>query len=255
MLSSLQDRFGAAGLIVAVIALVAALAGGAVAATGGNGKNASKTKQVKGPRGARGPQGLPGAVGPQGPVGVSGKDGSNGVAGPNGKSVTVSEITEGGVECEGRGGAAVKQEAASSGVEVCNGSPWTAEGTLPPGSTETGAWFVETAGVSPNGFGFTALSFAVPLAAEIDAEHVKIVKAGQPGANGSCTGGTATEPKADPGFLCVYISRLESGPEKSAFNGIETPSGGFGAGITGAKLTVGSEAGADYETGTYAVTG
>jgi hypothetical protein len=95
----MRERFGAAGLVIAILALVAALAGGAYAASGG-GLSSKQKKEVEkiakkfagkpgapGTNGANGTNGAPGAPGPQGPKGEPGLTGFTDVL-PKGKTET-----------------------------------------------------------------------------------------------------------------------------------------------------------------------
>ncbi len=245
MLNRIRDQLGTAGLIVAVVALIAALGGGALAATSDGGKaTASKAgkRGPKGPKGATGPAGPQGAPGAPGTNGTNGKDGAAGKDGTNGKTVAVTEIEPEEPGCDELGGAEVKQQGAAEGVEVCNGAPWTAGGTLPPGSTETGVWAIAGEGNS-----YATFSFAIPLSGPLDDTHVHYVTS--PG--GSCTG-TAENPTAASGHLCVY-----KGKESEVFlQPILNPNTQLeGAGSTGGIMNVvgfGTEANA---SGTWAVTG
>jgi hypothetical protein len=142
MLSMLKDRFGIPG-VIATVALVFAMTGGAIAAkyviTSTSQIKPSVLKKLKGPSGPAGAVGPTGLAGPVGPVGAKGKDGAPGAPGKD-------------------------------GTNGAPGSPWTAGGTLPSGSTETGAY----AGFVPSGFVFASISFNVPLAAPLDGEHQKV---------------------------------------------------------------------------------
>jgi hypothetical protein len=229
----LKEPFGKAGLTVAVVALVFAMLGGAYAANN-LGATASKAKAGKpGPRGKTGPAGPQGPAGPAGlagPKGDTGTAGGNGAPGANGKSVTVSEIEEGEPECEERGGALVKQEGAPTGVQVCTGeegsegSPWTANGTLPKGSTETGVWATSATAKKR---ATAAVSFNIPLASVVDQE---IIEAGGPPTT-NCPG-TAEDPKAIEGFFCAYVSELP------VPNTTVTPGEAGGGGLTGFLLRI-----------------
>jgi hypothetical protein len=238
----LRKRIGAngPGLIVAVAALILALSGGAFATAGG-GASASKTKVVKGPKGAKGAKGATGAAGPAGPQGpggapgakgdkgdqgaqgIQGTPGTPGTPGVKGKSVKVNEIEAGEVECSERGGAFIEEEGNPPGIEVCNGengkegkegSPWTAGGTLPAGSTETGTWYA-----SGSGAVYAPVSFFLPLAAKskIKGSHIFFGNGEEaqievsPGVfeptefQKHCPNPTYQNPTVNsPGELCVY---------------------------------------------------
>jgi Collagen triple helix repeat (20 copies) len=287
MFSTLRNRFGIPG-VISVIALVFALVGGAFAANdlgSDKGATASAKKAKKGATGPRGPKGATGAAGPAGPVGpagpagaagANGEKGATGTAGTNGKSVTVTEIETGEPECEQRGGAELKQEGAGSGIEICNGEdgeegkPWTAGGKLPVGSTETGAWF---AGPSKGAEEIhAAISFSLPLAGELDlggspttSKVHFIFKNGQefnesePAVEASvhCLG-TAANPKADSGHLCVYVGFESSavfaeGIANAAIRKITSQEGG--ASTAGASVSPFAEAAGATIKGSWAVTG
>jgi hypothetical protein len=275
MISRLREPFGKAGLIVAVVALVAAVGGGAYAAGGGlSGKQKQEVKKIAKVE-AKKIAGGPGAQGPAGPQGSSGKDGLNGLdgapgsagkSGGNGKSVAIGEGAPGCTE----GGITVEVESSGAPQEVCNGdegvkgkegSPWTAGGTLPANSTETGSWSVGTyfgAAMTPVEAVakplLAQISFVIPLADALDSSHVHFVGVGETAPSG-CTGGTAVSPKADSGNLCVFLGETEKvAVEKSIYpagslNGAE---GASTAGAILAMLVLEEGAGA---WGTWAVTG
>jgi hypothetical protein len=186
MFSKLHDRFGTAGLAVAVVALVAALTGTAFAAAGLNSQQKKEVKKIAkqyaGKPGPAGANGAPGAQGPQGAAGAAGKDGSNGSNGTDGTSATTAAYS--GLECESGG---VEINSASPTAYVCNGETGFTE-TMPSEATETGSFFAKT---STTGGAETALSFPIPLSSELTGNT--IVKAALiPG--GAHTGnGTVTE--------------------------------------------------------------
>jgi len=304
MFSTLRTRFGIPG-VISVIALVFAMLGGAYAASnsagGGGGKATASAKAKRGPRGPRGPQGPTGSVGPQGLPGAAGKDGARGLQGEKGgqgdqgiqgiqgnpgKSVVTGTATAG--ECS-TGGATVEVAGeASTKKKICNGtpgSPWTAGGTLPVSSTETGSWVLPTSGGSV----FTAISFPIPLSAELggcgDVTDPHLEEAGChvhvqtesnftdfDGAGAGTTGctGSAQSPTAPSGHLCVYIGLGDlkhDNPGDTAIyaSGTTVDIGGglvippFGASKTGAILYTAQATGgpitAGWAQGTWAVTG
>lgn len=225
-ITSIREPFGKAGLVVAIVALVFAMLGGAYAATnsgGGKATASAKAKQGKqgkpgktGPAGPAGPQGPAGPAGPAGPKGDTGTAGSPGAAG---QSVTGTPIAVGSTECTAKEGG-VKYTAASGTSNICNGakgkegSPWTAGGVLPSGKTETGAWTFEERRIAPEtpnlGASKLALSFPIPLAEPLVASNVHFIDENGEELEGeevrpsvACTG-TAAEPTAEPGHLCVY---------------------------------------------------
>jgi hypothetical protein len=217
MFSLLRNRFGIPG-VISVTALVFAMVGGAWAATNsGGGKATASAKGKPGPRGPRGKPGPAGPVGPQGPAGPKGDAGAKGdpgSPGAPGKSVSVTEIEPEEEGCEERGGALVKQEGAGSGVEVCNGSPWAAGGTLPSGATETGMF---TSYAIDNGSGgslqASALSFPIPLKEALGSTSIHSIfkEATVPDEcnDGAAPAPSPVNPEADPGNLCVFLEQVE----------------------------------------------
>jgi len=212
MFERLRDQFSTTALICSIIALVFAMLGGAYAATQPQTK---KTKVVKGPRGPRGKQGKPGPQGPAGPAGpkgdagAKGSSGQDGQPGKDGASVEVSELIE--PECDGGNGAEVKVKGAASGVLVCEGpegSPWTAGGTLPSNATETGSWAFSASDVAGNNI-LAPISFSLPLTAQLESAHVHFQGLPTEEEFEAACPGTVTNPKANPGELCVYYSEFE----------------------------------------------
>ncbi len=227
--------------VAATLALVFALTGGAFAATshsgGGSGSRATalvarstpiattakkKTKAKAPARGPAGPKGATGAAGPagatgpaggtgpQGPQGNAGANGVNGEKGESGTSVTSEKVKKGEATCEKEGGS--KFIFASGTTTVCNGkegSPWTDGGTLPSEKTEKGVW-----GFGPltqesseaDSFIYIPMSFTIPLKGALAETDVHVIEEGVTGAaGGGCGGGSAENPTAEPGNLCVYI--------------------------------------------------
>jgi len=240
MVEKIRSQIGTAGLIVAAVALVVALTGGAIAATGG-GAGVSKKKKViitslsqissgvqKQLKGNAGPQGIPG---PQGPAGANGKDGANGAPG-------------------------------APGAPGADGETGFTE-VLPPGETETGAWAVR---FSPTDAEFepaaatTALSFSIPLPGALEIEQVHPVSAAaveNEEVPVECTvagvEGSAANPLAQPGHLCVYSGPSSPGVPSPAL--IRDPGTGQpGAGPTGAFIFVGPGAIGQSAFGSFAVT-
>ena len=221
MFSPLRNRFGIPG-VISVIALVFAMIGGAYAANNsGGGKATASAKGKPGPRGKTGktgpagPQGPAGAQGPAGPAGAKGDKGDTGntggagAPGAAGKSVVLTTEPEG-ANCE-KGGTKVEVEGnAASKKYVCNGKNGMTgfTETLPSEKTETGSWGVNLP--KETSLSFVPLSFPIPLAAELAGADVHVIPLGEEGEEG-CTGGTAVEPKADPGNLCVYVGGSAGG--------------------------------------------
>jgi hypothetical protein len=228
MFSTLRNRFGIPG-VISVMALVFAMFGGAYAASNSSdgGKATASAKAKKGPRGPKGATGPAGPTGPggpagpagaQGPAGANGTNGAPGSAGAAGKSVETSTLTpgqggcaEGGASVQVAGEPATKKSVCNGeeGQQGLSGSPWTAGGTLPVGSTETGTWGVSAAlrkaptETEPGEFAtsLSPISFAIPLASELGESKVHLCS--DPGFSTVCTGSVAS-PTAPSGELCVY---------------------------------------------------
>jgi hypothetical protein len=232
----LREPFGKAGLTVAILALVFALAGGAYAAGALSGKQKKEVEKIA--KKFPGKPGTAGATGPAGPAGSAGPVGPAGPAGPKG-------------------------DPGAKGEQGIQGPPGLTgfTKTLPSGKTEQGVWSLAAPPknpIAPLSFAQTAISFVIPLESEPEAhvlrtlaeceaekepikkqceEHLQEEEAFCPG--------TATEPKAEPGDLCVYV--------ESAF-GIPAPEIGAASHPFGATLSnTTSEPGA-VAFGSWAVT-
>jgi hypothetical protein len=274
MLHRFRDRFGTAGIVIAVIALIAALGGTALAAGGAlTGKQKKEVEKI-----AKKYAGKPGAPGVAGTNGTNGKDGAEGRQGPEGKAGTNG--TEGKAGTNGTNGAPGKspeelatlapgeEGCAAGGVlygipggeesSICNGvkgvkgdtgEPWAAGGTLPPGAKETGTWFFTGTNADTGGIRI-ALSFPIPLASPLDEEHVHYFSDVDFGTFCEQQGG---DPKPKPGNLCVYLTESVSG---TVFTGIfknieEEEKGSL---RTGAVLRFAAPTGAAVGGGSFAVT-
>jgi hypothetical protein len=224
MLSPLRNRFGIPG-VISVIALVFAMFGGAYAASNDSGGKATSSAKAK--RGPRGPKGPAGPAGPTGPAGPAGAKGDTGAQGPQGEPGPQGPA---GPQCP-------------AGKDGKDGETGFTE-TLPSGETETGTWLVLT------GQTMVPLHFNIPLAAPLPEAQVKYVTAPTTDCPGS-----AADPQAEEGFLCVY--------QRAAFPSIAAPeiwnpttSTGFGpekgAAEAGAVLAAFGYEG--FAWGTWAVT-
>jgi hypothetical protein len=251
MFSVLRKRVTYANVTM-TLALVLAMSGGAYAASK---VLITSTKQIKpsvlkqlrgktGPAGAPGPAGASGLAGPAGPAG---KDGAPGSAGKDGAPGVKGEAGPPGPK----------------GEKGATGSPWPAGGTLPKGSTETGAWFA--AASSEKEMPTTehaAISFSIPLAAPINGAHVHYVTVIEQEAKafaGPGCAGSAEAPEAEAGYLCVFEGSLSTkGVEISLFfppgtRDLATTEGG--AGIAGSEMTLISKLAESHYVGAWAVTG
>lgn len=166
-----HDRFGSAGVVIAVIALIAALGGTALAAGALSSKQKREVEKI-----AKKFAGKPGATGPQGPAGPAGTNGTNGKEGPQGKE---------GIQ----------------GVQGKEGEPWTVGGTLPEGKTLKGEWFAGGHATEGNQVFRSAVSYALPLAAAPTTHFIRKSGVDPTG----CTG-SVTNPGAAPGNLCVFAA-------------------------------------------------
>jgi Collagen triple helix repeat (20 copies) len=273
-----KDRFGTAGVVIGVIALILALGGSAIAAKGGlTGKQKKEVakiakkeaKKFAGKPGATGPAGTNGANGTNGKDGTNGTNGEKGekgdtgsqglqgIQGVHGKNVVVGTAPVGpGVgECE-EGGATVEVEGeASTKKAVCNGLNGSGGGGefpnfLPPEKTEEGAWSLTAVPTSETeAEDFSTISFGLPL--ETAPTYNLVPEETSGGAN--CPG-TAAQPQAAPGNLCVYVE-LATSEEATP-----KPAGGGGSLFTGAHTYgafLGTPAGVaqgEFALGTWAVT-
>jgi Collagen triple helix repeat (20 copies) len=210
MFQVIRRNFNATGL-VAVLALVFAMSGGAYAAgryliTSTKQIRPSVLKQMQGKAGASGAQG---PAGSQGPAGAQGSQGTAGLAGAKGE-------------------AGPKGEPGKPGTKGEPGQTGFTE-TLPSGKTETGGWGFTA---SAEGLALTSISFNIPLAHALSAEHVFFVESK---GNGSTCTGNFEAPAATPGNLCVYYGSY-GGLTNLTFENILTLSGNPGASTAGALL-------------------
>ena len=227
MFPKIRKRFTYANISM-TLAVMFAMSGGAYAA---NRYLITSTKQIspkvlkalKGVNGKNGAGGATGPAGSTGPAGAAGPQGTKGETGAPGKNGTTG-FTE----------------------------------TLPSKKTETGAWSYSINGKGPV---FTAVSFAIPLAAAIDKEHVHYI-GGLGGVDPECPG-TVDKPEAEPGNLCVYqqdasgVEVAQNGEAKAEIfpaDGFPPAAGGqLGASATGAGIFFTAVEGG-IGIGTWAVT-
>ncbi|MGA9875255.1 MAG: hypothetical protein WBQ21_05545 [Solirubrobacteraceae bacterium] len=214
------------------LALVFAMTGGAYAASK---YVISSTKQIspkvlaalKGKAGASGAQGSVGPAGVQGPAGAVGVKGETGAAGQNGiqgeKGAQGEKGTAGTNGFNGTNGA--KGVAGPAGPIGPTGEPWTAGGTLPVDSSESGQWSFElpqpTGSKSPIP---ASISFGIPLESALSGAHGHFInfEEGEGEAKfenkedlsevqeafekKECSG-SVKGPKAGSGNLCVFANK------------------------------------------------
>ena len=196
MFSRIRKRFTYTNVAM-TLALVFAMTGGAYAA-----KHyvITSTKQIS-PKVLTALKGSTGSAGPAGPAGPAGAKGETGAAGGPGK--------EGQPGQEGKEGQPGK-EGPKGATGPTGQTGYTA--TLPSKATETGTWSISGTESTSHPL-VTSISFAIPLAKELDAHHVifvgleELIAKKTPEA---CPGEyneadvEGVEPKAEPGYLCVY---------------------------------------------------
>lgn len=256
MFARVSSRVSPATLL-ALLALVFAMSGGALAMNGNRGGSrggrragvvaARAAGRPKAAVGARGPRGVRGPAGPAGKSGAAGASGAQGVQGPAGPQGPAGAAGAKGAPGEKGETGEIGEvgEKGPAGPKGETGAPWPAGGTLPANATETGAWSVNPREGEP--LQFYAISFPIPLAGDgLDSEHVLVAP------NSKCSG-TVAEPKAEPGYLCLY-TEANINVELSAI-AKPSPSGEGGAGAAGALLHVEGKGTPAVAWGTWAVTG
>lgn len=259
MLQRFRDRFGTAGLIIAVVALIAALAGTAIAAGGLNPKQKKEVtkiaKKYAGKPGAPGAPGPKGDKGDKGDAGAAGNNGNNGNNGKDGNSVVVTAEPKG-ANCEsGNGGIKVTVENVAGTKYVCDGETGFTE-TLPPGKTETGTWSAQGEESFSGGFLIKEISFPIPVVGAITPVFVGVKPADKTKGEGEgCPGPDAEgSPTADPGTLCVYLNSETGTFEVLGFGDPTAPFGSLGVKPSGTVLVANCKASPCLEYGTWAVT-
>jgi hypothetical protein len=250
MYSRVHQKLGTAGLIVAIVALVAALGGGAYAA--GGGLTAKEKKQVKKiaqteVKKIAGVPGAPGAVGPVGPPGPAGANGKDGKDGTNGKNVTTGNEPTGTSNCEEQGGVWVEVEGSGLKRYVCNGKDGE-EGTSGSGGTMTGQW-----SFSAKGLVSTLMSISYPERLPADPTYNWI---GPGGSSTTACPGSAANPEAAPGNVCLYAASMNAAGEGTDSHPVEnytayTPDPQSGLTV---EITLASADSEGYGWGSWAAT-
>jgi hypothetical protein len=244
--------------VVLTVALVFAMTGGAYAASK---YLITSTKQIspkvlktlagkQGAKGLTGPAGPAGSAGAKGETGPAGKEGPAGKDGANGESVSAKEVKASETACEKHGGSSFATGStttlACNGKEGKEGSPWTAGGTLPRGKTEEGMWSATIVKNFENTLtGYAPISFIVPL---VTVPTVVYVTEEEASHAPECSG-TAAEPEAAEGFLCVYTASQSL----ATLEGKEITKVGAFLSFTGGKLGSAEVFGVSVH-GTWAVT-
>jgi Collagen triple helix repeat (20 copies) len=188
MFSRIRRRLTYANVAL-TLALVFAMSGGAFAAghyliTSTKQISPKVLKALRGSVGANGAQGAVGPAGPAGPAGPQGPVGANGAPGAPGK--------EGAPGKDGKNGETGFTEA------------------LPSEKTEMGTWSLAVPPVNPtigSSVARASISFVIPLEATPKAHFLKV----EEGGTAECPG-TAENPQAAPGNLCVYAGSEVNAP-------------------------------------------
>lgn len=203
MTSWLRNRLGIPG-VIAVVALVFAMVGGAWAAKGviiTNINQISKGVQKK----LKGQKGDPGPAGPQGPAGTAGAKGDTGAAGAAGKDgATGATGPKGNTGSTGPTGSTGATGAAGAAGATGPAGPTGPIGPLPSNATETGTWSFGAATEASDSLR-VPISFAFPVPGAIQAHLL------EPGKTTADCEGSAENPTAKAGHLCIYTGGEEPG--------------------------------------------
>jgi hypothetical protein len=218
MLQRFRQRFGTAGLVVAILALVAALGGTALAASGAlTGKQKKEVKKIAkkfaGKPGAPGAAGPAGPQGPAGPAGAAGKDGAAGPEGPEGPEGAKGATGPTGVGSKGATGP--EGPAGATGATGATGPEGGGGGfptVLPEGESEIGTWSVTIPPMSAFYEAYTSISFPIPVSEAGGAEQVFFFTSeevlfeefGTSGCKWALFEENALPESTVPGTLCVF---------------------------------------------------
>jgi hypothetical protein len=229
---------------------------GATGATGPTGKGATGATGptgIEGAKGATGPtgKGATGATGATGKEGVKGATGATGATGKGATGATGATGKEGVKGATGPAGGPIGPTGGTgtTGPEGKEGKEGSVSGPLSSGKSETGLWSIAAAAKSDI---VVPISFSVKLQAGITNEHVHYIGVGEEAPTG-CTG-TADDPGAQPGNLCVFASQEQrSGAAPASITDLH---GSIGSSTTGAFVQYAIETGNGEVTtrGSWAVT-
>ncbi len=219
-------------------------------------KGANGEKGTNGTNGVSGKDGAQGAPGPEGKTGLEGKTGPEGKAGGEGKpgtSITNKAIAASPTNANCKEGGSEFTGAENKKTYACDGSPWTAGGTLPKGSTETGAWSIQSTATGEE-VKATTISFSIPLASSPAPVFVAF---GEPVPT-ECAGGTVEKPEAASGVLCIFEGEAPFVHRGELAHLATEGPGGSALSTAGAELVFASASSAKGSVtaeGTWAVTG
>jgi Collagen triple helix repeat (20 copies) len=255
--------------VAMTLALVFAMSGGAYAAskyliTSTKQISPKVLKALKGKTGTPGAAGLQGLKGETGAAGAVGAIGAVGPIGPKGDTGGIGPKGDtGGIGATGPAGPKGATGATGpAGTDGTNGAPGATGATgpagpqeittLPPGSSEKGAWGAAGMPAPLEGIEssvlYAPISFTIPLKT---APTAHVITGGE---TTECPGGV-TKPKAEPGNLCIFI---ESTINVKLALATDPGTGEFGAaGTTGSIVYIIAETAGKgvLVKGTWAVTG
>ena len=234
-----QGRFGTAGVILALMALVVALSGTALAAKGAlTGKQKKEVEKIakkfqgSGPAGPQGPAGAKGDPGPKGDPGAKGDIGPRGPEGPQGEPGPLLESLPSGKSLKGYWGTRASGELTKAAAVISFPFPVSPPLTL---------YYINEDGES-GVFRTSSPTLGPEDAGVLTPQLIE----------DNC-GGTAADPIAEPGFLCVYVEKMEGLEMESVlrFLGEAVPTE-FGTILPFSSPSPGVEFG--FVKGTWAVT-
>jgi hypothetical protein len=187
MFSRIRKRITYANVAM-TLALVFAMSGGAFAASK---YIINSTKQInpKVIKALKGKNGANGTNGTNGTNGVNGKDGSNGVTGAAGAT----------------GATGAKGTTGATGETGVTGATGPVTGELPSKVTLKGQWGVSEYEATEI-LDLVPISFGLSLASAPTPNYINGAGVAKVGSLANCTGGTAAEPKANPGNLCIWVT-------------------------------------------------